>query len=309
MVNVHFLDGITILTVQVCEGKALNVLAQVPMNKIAVRTYGQMTKYPMCAVAPVSLRLVGGLTHNQGRLEVFYGGVWGTVCDDRFYSRSAVVACKHLGYTGGTYRRNKGSGFGAGIGPVCMDNVRCKGTESMLTRCHFPGWGVSDCSHNEDIGLVCTGTGNYNLACYASITEDDFDLYTDLIGVRLVDGETDQNGRVEIYYSSRWGSVCDTKWNLLNSQVVCHQLGFTRASGFRLAASFGRGSGHVWMNNVQCQGDEARLQDCKFDGWGEIGTCLHTQDVGVICEQTGQHRITKGEYRQHTPNCSIVIEI
>eukprot|EP00914_Ancora_sagittata_P008418 GHVO01016421.1.p1 GENE.GHVO01016421.1~~GHVO01016421.1.p1 ORF type:complete len:137 (-),score=17.06 GHVO01016421.1:194-604(-) len=42
------------------------------------------------------LRLAGG-TRFRGRLEVFYGGSWGTVCDDHFTNVNAVVICKALG--------------------------------------------------------------------------------------------------------------------------------------------------------------------------------------------------------------------
>ena len=44
------------------------------------------------------LRLVGGRTSREGRLEIKRNGVWGTVCDDYFSDVDASVACRHLGY-------------------------------------------------------------------------------------------------------------------------------------------------------------------------------------------------------------------
>lgn len=45
-----------------------------------------------------SIRLVDGSCSARGRLEIYYGGKWGTVCDDSFDSNNAMVACRQLGY-------------------------------------------------------------------------------------------------------------------------------------------------------------------------------------------------------------------
>lgn len=51
-------------------------------------------------VPRIQLRLAGEKRkHNEGRVEVFYDGQWGTVCDDDFNHHAAQVVCRELGYT------------------------------------------------------------------------------------------------------------------------------------------------------------------------------------------------------------------
>ncbi|XP_050608667.1 macrophage receptor MARCO isoform X2 [Macaca thibetana thibetana] len=98
----------------------------------------------------VSVRIVG--SSNRGRAEVYYGGTWGTICDDEWHNSDATVFCRMLGYSRGRALYK----VGAGTGQIWLDNVQCRGTESTLWSCSKNSWGSHDCSHEEDAGVECS---------------------------------------------------------------------------------------------------------------------------------------------------------
>jgi len=104
---------------------------------------------------PFEIRLVGGATPNEGRVEVRRNGIWGTVCDDSWDDLDANVVCRQLGYTGTGHQGLSFAYFGQGSGPIFMDEVSCFGSETSLDACIFGGWNYHDCSHYEDAGVRC----------------------------------------------------------------------------------------------------------------------------------------------------------
>ena len=106
----------------------------------------------------VNIRLVGGSSYYEGRVEVNYNGEWGTVCDDGWDDTDAGVVCRQLGF-GSSGRAYNYAYFGQGSGPIWLDSVTCTGSESAIASCGHLGVNITRwCSHYEDAGVRCSGS-------------------------------------------------------------------------------------------------------------------------------------------------------
>ena len=100
-----------------------------------------------------SVRLANG-NASAGRVEVSVNGIWGTVCDDGWDIDDADVVCRQLGFSNAT-SAPKEAVYGAGVGPIWIDEARCEGGEASLFYCTHSGWGIHNCGHAEDASVVC----------------------------------------------------------------------------------------------------------------------------------------------------------
>ncbi|NWH61038.1 MARCO protein, partial [Geococcyx californianus] len=95
--------------------------------------------------------------------------------------------------------------------------------------------------------------------------------------IRIVGGG--RKGRVEVFYQGIWGTICDDHWGIEDASVVCRMLGFNRAvSSFTATA----GTGRIWLDDVNCSGNEQSIFDCPKLDWG-VNNCSHNEDAGVEC--------------------------
>ena len=111
-----------------------------------------------------TVRLVGGATPLEGRVEVFLLGHWGTVCGYSWDLAEATVVCHQLGYLRAA-EAPRYAAFGAGSGPSWYYSVYCAGTEHNLTECNNNNYNFgSACSHSQDAGVVCSSEPKTDLA-------------------------------------------------------------------------------------------------------------------------------------------------
>lgn len=96
----------------------------------------------------------------------------------------------------------------------------------------------------------------------------------------MAGGKKPNEGRVQIQYRGKWGSICGKQWTMNAAHVICRNLGYQRAKATSLVA---KGSDAVILDEVKCQGDEASIMLCLH-----LGINVHSCDsfgkvVSVEC--------------------------
>ena len=157
-----------------------------PIRDVAGNPAASLTDHPVangskpgerCAGADGSMRLADGADSKEGRVEVCADddttdatpARWGTVCDDYWTNDDADVMCKALDFErsephAGRFRK---SYFGAGTGPIWLDDLLCDGDESSLLDCMVASGrrardtiGVHNCKVTEIVGVRCMAAGD-----------------------------------------------------------------------------------------------------------------------------------------------------
>uniref|UniRef100_A0A8C1RL22 SRCR domain-containing protein n=1 Tax=Cyprinus carpio TaxID=7962 RepID=A0A8C1RL22_CYPCA len=205
----------------------------------------------------------------DGEVEVFIHQVWRRVLLDSWSLTESSVVCRQLG-CGSVLNFYSSSSSSPEHSHECVTGFQCSGSEAHLGNCSSPQ--TLNCSSTQQLSITCIGRGS----------------------IRLVGSGGDCAGRLEVFHSGSWGTVCDDSWDIKDAHVVCRQLQCGVAlSNQQVPAWFGPGSGPIWLDEVECEGNETSLWSCSSPGWGN-NDCQHKEDVGVVCSEFKEIRLTEG---------------
>ncbi|KAJ0068225.1 hypothetical protein NL108_017694 [Boleophthalmus pectinirostris] len=214
------------------------------------------------------MRLSNGTDRCSGTLEVFHGGQWGVICSNNLPTNITKLICEQLD-----------------CGPPKKTAATVQNHMGFMSSCPGNAASLSQCTLTKS-SEVCHGV---TFSCEG------------LREIRLVNGTDRCSGRVEVYYNKQWGTVCDDNWDILDARVVCRAMDCGAAQEAVLYSQFGEGTGDIWLDSVECLGNETSLDHCQHKPVGDHN-CGHSEDAGVIC--SSHVRLING-----TTSCSGRVEL
>ncbi|KAM4898535.1 scavenger receptor cysteine-rich type 1 protein M160-like [Sylvia borin] len=203
------------------------------------------------------VRLVGSSGPCAGRVEVYSGGSWSSVCQEGWDVQDAAVVCRELG-CGRALEAPRSARFGPGTGPPWPYIPECSGSEESL-------W---ECGRSE--GRECRLGGGAAAVC------------SEHVSVRLAGGGGRCRGFLEVYHNGTWGRVCASGTSHGTGAAVCRQLGCGEPA--RLSAVPARQPSRAWLAWVGCEDGARSLWGCPSAPW-QLQSCGPGGDVHVACEE------------------------
>uniref|UniRef100_A0A4X2LN05 Lysyl oxidase homolog n=1 Tax=Vombatus ursinus TaxID=29139 RepID=A0A4X2LN05_VOMUR len=247
--------------------------------------------------------------HYEGRVEIQRAGEWGTICDDDFTLQAAHVLCRELGFTEATGWAHSAK-YGAGTGRIWLDNLNCRGTEQSITECASRGWGNSDCTHDEDAGVICKDQRLPGFSDSNIIEVEEQHLQVEEVRLKSAVGGGRRplpvtEGLVEVRLPGGWAQVCDGGWSAHNSRVICGMLGFpserrVNAAFYRLLAQRQRHS--FGLHGVACVGTEAHLSLCPLEFYrgNDTARCPGGAPAVVSCVPGSLYATSSGQRKKQS---------
>lgn len=107
--------------------------------------------------ADVQIRLAGGRTDQEGRVEIKFNKGWGLICGDGWSLFEAAVVCRQLGLSYAQHALQH-SFFGSNDLSVVLSGIKCNGHESNIADCSLERYRSVSCPGPKGsvAGVICT---------------------------------------------------------------------------------------------------------------------------------------------------------
>ncbi|XP_052801434.1 scavenger receptor cysteine-rich type 1 protein M160-like isoform X2 [Mya arenaria] len=273
-VTCHTRLGEVCTTDEHCSGVANAVC----VNNLCSCKTGYLTLGEQCPGDFLRLRNVTEYKY-EGVVLLNANGTWGHV---NMHESAVGVVCRNLGYgDNGIFVDN--FYYNDHMHPQVASAIRCFGNETEITQC--------------DINWIQPFHGGYDLTgvhCFEQV-------FTEM---RLVGGESNSSGALQVKMDNRWGDVCILVFfSFTYLDVICRSFGFIAAD---LEASrvtplpndFERLTVWLDLNGDECFGNETHFNQCSWSGaiYDHIG-CRRGQ-VKVTCKTSVElfERCTNNEH-------------
>ncbi|KAM9456647.1 scavenger receptor cysteine-rich domain-containing group B protein-like [Clarias gariepinus] len=253
------------------------------------------------------IRLVNSTSNCCGRVEIRHKAQWGTVCDHSWDLKDAEVVCRQLGCAKAV-SAPRNAHFGQGSEPTWLDNVQCTGTERMLNICSHKGFGVENCGHHEDAGVVClnlqiptlTRTSPNSVVSPGEVLQFrcstpsptcisvDFSLYKNGTSIKKQTAETTTTFTLTVDESHQGQYTCDYTYRESNS---------TSSRSSSITITVVHNEIRLVNSTSNCCG---RVEIQHNAQWGTV--CDHSwdlKDAEVVCRQRGCGKAVSAPHNAH----------
>ncbi|XP_062373455.1 deleted in malignant brain tumors 1 protein-like [Sardina pilchardus] len=225
------------------------------------------------------VRLTGSGGDCAGRLEVLHNGSWGTVCDDSWDMQDAQVVCRQM-QCGTALSAEVPASVPPGDLPIWLSEVNCTGDETSLWECPPAEWGRHDCSHKEDVWVMCS----------------------EFIQLRQ---NTERHGTcsgvIEVYYNATWGNICFSDMDKSTGSVICHQLGCGRYMKTHTETP----TKAQQLSPPRCRKHDTHLEQCRPFQWRT--DCSTVADLE--CKDTGTGTNPHIIHKESVKKCPVSPEL
>ncbi|XP_052268670.1 uncharacterized protein LOC127870050 [Dreissena polymorpha] len=224
------------------------------------------------------VRLSDGPTRYAGRLEIQNNSVWETVCSDLVDNKTAVVVCRMLGFEGGNITVYYDGRFKNGSGSMKSHGYDCEGNETD----------IANCKSTETI-VSCSTRLSSAFNCYS---------YTP---IRLLNGTTMFNGRVEIYVRENaangyWREMCYDKFTIQDAMVLCKMIGHPNVHPrtFNAYSQYNSNGRFSAIISIGCTGNETDISGCTPSNQWTLTSCSTSNRAAINCAQNSTVKVADG---------------